>query len=240
MGNAMKHVVPVTLLLTLASAAAACQDDNADVPSADTAIDLTGSDGAVPDSGPGSPDADADASAMPPISDSVDPQIVSTLADAGIALDALPDLTTLKSEPGHARLRAVMKSFTIALGTTCTGCHDNGATSDAGAMPDFAKDTPRKNVARRMWTDFATSLQKKDGSAIYCDTCHQGRVTFLDRSNIPALRAWMKTNFVDDLDRKDGSVERCPSCHGMPFNGQFLADWRLGTSATAPTDAGTD
>jgi hypothetical protein len=169
------------------------------------------------------PDAHAP---MPPIASGVSPTIVSTLASAGMTLDALPDLTALKAEPGHLRLRAVMKSFTIALGTNCSGCHVAGAQTGA----DFAIDTPRKNVARKMWSEFVGRLQTSAGAPIFCDTCHQGRVTFLDRSDSRALRGWMKTNFVEGLEQKDGSGQGCATCHGNPFDGEFLSGWEHPTS----------
>ena len=202
------------IVLGLAAAAQACQG-------------ATSSDAAQQ----GAADTVEAGTAMPPIAGSTDPRIVSTLAAAGMSVDNLPDLTTLKNEPDHTRLHAVMKSFTIALGTDCSGCHIANATTGA----DFAVDTPRKNVARRMWSTFLGGLERKDGSAIYCDTCHQGKVTFLDRSDHHVLAGWMKTNFVQSLARRDGAQHDCSTCHGDPFKGNFLDDWEQG-----PADAGQD
>lgn len=204
----MRLVRSSSLLLPLivvgAAALAACAQEASTDATAESAL--------------AAPDAHAP---MMPIATGVAPTIVSTLASAGMTLDNLPDLTTLKAEPGHLRLRAVMKSFTIALGTNCSGCHVAGAQTGA----DFAVDTPRKNVARKMWSEFVGRLQTSAGAPIFCDTCHQGRVTFLDRSDSRALRGWMKTNFVEHLEQKDGSTQGCATCHGDPFDGEFLSKW---------------
>lgn len=206
----MTRIGSLGLLLGLAAIAAACQNERGEDSAAEAATQDTG--------------RETDAARTPTaVADGVDPRIASALAAAGVTLDDLPDLTTLKNEPGHVRLRAVMKSFTIALGTTCSGCHVQGATTGA----QFAIDTPRKKVARKMWSSFVATLKTSQGNPIYCDTCHQGRMTFLDRSDMPSLRGWMKTNFVDHLARKDGAQHACATCHGRPFQGAILDAWRI-------------
>ena len=160
-------------------------------------------------------------SSTPALAGTVAPEIVSTLRGAGFELDALPELESLH-ETGHPRMRAIMKTFTIALGTTCDGCHIANAESDE----DFRVDTPRKKVARQMYARFVGELQKKGGGAIYCDTCHQGSIKFLDRSNDDALASWMQDNLVDRLERKDGNDHACATCHGEPFAGPMLGAWR--------------
>jgi hypothetical protein len=137
------------------------------------------------------------------------------LQAAGLDLHDLPSLDKLTP----SQLQTVMKSFTTALGISCTGCH---------AQHDFAAATPQKNVARRMWTDFLGRLQFADGTPLYCDSCHQGKQTFLDRSDPTALTAWMKLAFVDPLQRKDGQPHACSTCHGDPFNPEFLSTWEKG------------
>ena len=183
-------LLSLTIALGLAAAGAACSvstPGSEDQPAADTT--------AATDGG---------AAAMPPLEGAINPQIVSTLAAAGMTVDDLPaNLDDVANDPNHAKLHAVMKTFTIALGVDCTrSCY---ATADGG-MPDFEANTPKKNVARKMWSNFVGQLKKADGSAIYCDTCHQGTMEFLDRSNDRALGTWMKTNFVGgSLARKDGT-----------------------------------
>ena len=141
--------------------------------------------------------------------------LAGQLQTAGLDLHALPSLDTLTPK----QLHTVMESFTKALGVSCTGCH---------VQNDFAAATPRKNVARRMWTDILGRLQLADGAPLYCDSCHQGNTTFLDRSDGAALQAWMQTAFVDGLKRKDGQAQACGTCHGTPFVPGFLSTWETG------------
>lgn len=164
----------------------------------------------------------ATATAMPSLRREVDPTIVAALREEGLTIATLPaDLDELH-EPGHARMRAVMKTFTIALGTTCDGCHVKGAETDE----ELRVDTPRKRVAKKMWTRFVMGLEQRDGRPLYCDGCHQGKMTFLDRSDRDFLATWMKANFVDALDRKDGKEHGCATCHGEVAGTPFLDGWR--------------
>jgi hypothetical protein len=214
-------VFSLTVALGLAAAAAACSAST-------SAGESSASADTTADAGVATP--------MPPIETAVNPQIVATLAAAGLTVDNLPaDLDAIKNDPNHAKLHAVMKSFTIALGVGCDGCH---VKTDAGPMGmDFDAATPRKNVAKKMWSEFVAKLSKKDGSAIYCDTCHEGKAVFLDRVTPHAIGPWMKANFVAGLERKDGTPQECNACHGDPFNGSFLDQWELGDPPAA--DAGT-
>jgi hypothetical protein len=161
----------------------------------------------------------------PPLESEVSAEIVSTLRGAGFTLTTLPRNLDELHEPGHARMRAVMKTFTVALGTTCDGCHVKGSTAES-SDEEMRVDTPRKEVARKMWTRFVVALQRTDGTAIYCDTCHQGKMTFLDRTDNEALATWMQANFVDGLVRKDRATQACGTCHGEDGNGAFLDAWR--------------
>lgn len=62
------------------------------------------------------------------------------------------------------RLTQIMTAFTKALGVECTYCHTS----------DFDEDTPRKQIARFMMTQFSQGLVKQDGSIVGCNDCHQG------------------------------------------------------------------
>lgn len=64
---------------------------------------------------------------------------------------ALPPLEAL--EPGPKQ--KVMRTFTTALGIPCLGCH---------AESDFAAETQRKRVAKRMWNELVRVLQMSDGA----------------------------------------------------------------------------
>jgi nitrate/TMAO reductase-like tetraheme cytochrome c subunit len=62
------------------------------------------------------------------------------------------------------RLMQVMTAFTKALGVECNYCH----------TADFDEDTPRKQIARFMMTEFSQGLVKKDGGPVNCSGCHEG------------------------------------------------------------------
>ena len=113
------------------------------------------------------------------------------------------------------QLRGVMKLLARSLGGKCADCHTEG---------DFAAQTRRKKIATKMWDEFAAKLTTADGAPMFCDSCHQGRIVQLDRTDKKALAKWMEVSFVDGLKRKDGKSEECESCHvGMEMH--FLADW---------------
>jgi hypothetical protein len=57
-----------------------------------------------------------------------------------------------------------MNGIAKALGVECNYCHTD----------DFDDDTPRKQIARFMMTEFSRGLVKKDGSAVTCNDCQQG------------------------------------------------------------------
>ena len=163
---------------------------------------------------------------MPPPS-TTHPLAASTLAPnlqaMGINLHDLPALYEIKQDKD--KLHAVMQSFTKALGVPCGTCHME-KDNDAGL--DFAAETPEKNVAKAMWDRFVGGLATVDGTPLYCDSCHQGSLKFLDRSNDGALGVWMRENFVHKLKRDDGQDHNCSTCHGSPFDPHFLTGWRDG------------
>lgn len=75
----------------------------------------------------------------------------------------VPGRQILKGLPDE-RLTQVMTAFTKALGAECTYCHTS----------DFDEETPRRQIARFMMTQFSQGLVKQDGSAVGCNDCHQG------------------------------------------------------------------
>jgi len=102
-----------------------------------------------------------------------------------------------------------MKYVSAALGVTCDHCHD---------VTDFAGPTANKRIANHMAERFTSAFQLHDGTTLTCATCHQGRATFLDRSDQEALERWMQVNFVDKLRFKGGGAVTCDSCHfGMRY-----------------------
>ena len=137
-------------------------------------------------------------------------------------------------ETSEAQRAAVMETFTRALGVGCRECHGD----------DYTAETPNVRIARQMWDRFVRGLGRRDGGALYCDSCHAGRATFLDRSDARvdgALGHWMQASYVAPLVRRDGAPHDCATCHGVPFVGGFLADWAAGDDlpdAAAAADLG--
>jgi nitrate/TMAO reductase-like tetraheme cytochrome c subunit len=76
----------------------------------------------------------------------------------------LPDRQVLKGMP-EERVTQVMKAISKSLGVECNYCHTD----------DFDEDTPRKQIARYMMTEYSQGLLKNDGGAVGCNDCHQGR-----------------------------------------------------------------
>ena len=146
------------------------------------------------------------------------PLVASSQGDnlKGIGLDpnALPTLDQLSPE----QLRKVMGTFTKSLGVDCKFCH-KGA--------DFAAPTEHKKIAERMWNEWVHGVKLKSGSAetpMYCDSCHQGRAEFLDKTSHEELAKWMKAEFVGRMDR-GAEATSCKTCHGEPFDPAFLEKW---------------
>jgi hypothetical protein len=133
------------------------------------------------------------------------------LAALGLDATRLPPIEKLEPKA----LRGVMKLMARSLGIKCADCHQEG---------DFAASTRRKKIASRMWNEFTVKLAMSDGSALFCDSCHQGRVQQLDRGDKKALSQWMDDNFVAKLARKDGQAHECETCH-VDMNMRFLSDW---------------
>lgn len=115
------------------------------------------------------------------------------------------------------KLLAVMQTFTKALGVGCTDCHRE---------EDFHAETPRRRVARHMWDEMVRVLAAEDGSPVYCDSCHQGKLFVLDRKDKSALASYMDEVMVGKLKRADGKDHDCGTCHGDPPDFEFLDDWR--------------
>jgi hypothetical protein len=136
----------------------------------------------------------------------------------------IADLQALDLDPTHLppiakidpkQLRGVMKLFARSLGARCADCHEEG---------DFGAPTPRKRIAAKMWDEFVAKLAFADGGAVFCDSCHQGAMKELDRSDKKALAQWMDANFVAKLKRKDARDEECESCH-VDMDMHFLNKW---------------
>lgn len=133
-----------------------------------------------------------------------DSALLAELEKVGLKSTSLPKLEELS-----ARQRLpVMEAFSKALGVKCTGCHVSSQ--------DLAAPTRNKQIAERMWDDFVVPL-RLDGKPIFCDSCHQGSTTILQRSDHAAVSAYMKHEFVGKLSRAGGAATSCETCHGTPF-----------------------
>ncbi len=129
----------------------------------------------------------------------------------GLDMAHLPPLAMLEPRV----LRKLMPLFTKSLGVTCNGCHAD----------DIRASTPRKKVAEKMWNEFVVKLETTDQGPIFCDSCHQGRIPQLDRSDHEALSRWMDVTFTKGLSRRDGRENTCGTCHGDPRDDHFLSTW---------------
>lgn len=150
------------------------------------------------------PDAGATADTGPPAT-----AMAGALAAVGLDVASLPPL----AEASAAQRDAIMETFTRALGVGCGECHDD----------DVRVETPNVRIARKMWDRLVRGLARRDGGALYCDSCHAGRATFLERDS--ALGPFMQASYVTPLERRDGATHDCSTCHGSPFVGGFLDDW---------------
>jgi hypothetical protein len=126
------------------------------------------------------------------------------IAALGLDTKGLPSLA--KMDPKV--LRKLMKTFTRALGAKCGDCHNE---------QDFAAPTENKKIADGMWDHFVRDMTAGDGGPVYCDSCHQGRMKMLDRTNKKLLSKWMEDNYVGKLQGKGGKANECGTCHGDPF-----------------------
>lgn len=136
------------------------------------------------------------------------------LKELGLDVKSLPPLNKIPPD----KIRKVMNTFTKALGTQCTGCHDGD---------DFKKATPNKKVAARMWNEFVRGYAMEGGGAVYCDSCHGGKMTFLVRDpGLKELSKWMDENMVGKLKKPNGQAHSCETCHGDPIEGKFLHNWK--------------
>jgi hypothetical protein len=138
------------------------------------------------------------------------------LKELGLDVKNLPPLNKIPPD----KIRKVMGTFTKALGTQCTGCHDGD---------DFKKATPNKKLASRMWNEFVRGYTMEGGGAVYCDSCHSGKTTFLVRDpGLKELSKWMDENFVSKMKKTSppGAAHSCETCHGDPIEGKFLHNWK--------------
>lgn len=136
------------------------------------------------------------------------------LRAAGLDPKDLPPLETLDR---GTKLK-VMRTFTESLGVACVDCH---------AGLDFAADTRRKRVAKRMWNELTRVVALEEGGEpAYCDSCHQGDLFVLDRRDRAKVAVFMSEVYDQKLKRTDDRPHDCATCHGDPPDMSFLTKWR--------------
>lgn len=196
--------------------------------------------------GPGSASASSaatapSASAAPSVAASIAPSASSASAAPAPGHMKLPvgsqmaqDLTAIGLDPKNLpamsklepdKLRKVMKLISRSLGVPCSGCH----------LEDPSAATPRKRVAEKMWDEYVRGFTLADGAPLFCDSCHQGAVVILDRTDKKALGKWMEAAFVDKLRARpikgqSGPPDEleCATCHGEEHEMHFVDLWKQG------------
>lgn len=124
------------------------------------------------------------------------------LAALGVDVAKAPDLAKLPA----AQKKKLMPLLKEALGyASCDGCH---------AGSDYAADTRNKRITSAMWKSFLGPLRDERGDALFCDSCHQGNATFLQRDDRDDVTAFMEEQYEHHLKRADGTPNGCGSCHG--------------------------
>jgi hypothetical protein len=103
----------------------------------------------------------------------------------------------------------IMTDTARALGVGCEYCHVSG---------DFARSTPKKEVANWMATKLVPSLRRRDGAAIKCADCHasEGRgvakILGEPRRHDRSVE-WMTTVLSERFETSQGTPLYCRTCH---------------------------
>jgi hypothetical protein len=171
----------------------------------------------APATGPASTGTVAPAGSGAPAAASNNKPVTATafakdLADVGLDPKALPPLNKLNKD----QLKKVMATFSKSLGWECKDCH---------GTKNFEAPHPMKKVAEHMWNDYLRGLSHSAGP-LYCDSCHQGKAKYLDRSDKKALAGWMDAELTKKMKRVDGKEHSCATCHGDPFDPDFLDKYK--------------
>jgi nitrate/TMAO reductase-like tetraheme cytochrome c subunit len=122
------------------------------------------------------------------------PNFLRTRPFENVMGKASTGLQVLKGLP-EERLTQIMTAFTKALGVDCAYCHKGD---------DFDTDTPRKQIARFMMTEFSQALVKKDGSPVSCSDCHQGHARPLAVLSFPHREGARPTPGAGEPPKKPG------------------------------------
>lgn len=135
--------------------------------------------------------------------------LLAKLEAAGLDPRALPKIEKLTKK----NRIPVMEAMAEALGVECTGCH--------AGKDDFEAETEHKQIARHMWNDIV-AVARLDQGPLFCDSCHQGSMHVLDRTNMDEVKAYMKAQFAGRLTTTAGAEVTCANCHGKPFEPEIF------------------
>lgn len=149
---------------------------------------------------------------------------------------AKPYSGVLKRARCQAEVLTIMQGVAKALGVDCTHCHD---------AVDYAKSTPKKDVANWMASELMPRLAKRDGGTITCADCHaddgRGKAKILGapRTRQRAVE-WMTVRLVERFAAAAGGPLYCATCHvrrlGDPgFDGRVILTDHLPPLPPAPS-----
>ena len=109
-----------------------------------------------------------------------------------------------------------MKKIANSLGVKCTHCH---LQKTPEGKVDYGAPSPLKATAIHMKLHFVDSLRTSQGKALDCQTCHQGRATFVPRDVEGAKPSEMSKRMSRrDIFKRMKQIEKalgvtCDYCH---------------------------
>jgi len=102
--------------------------------------------------------------------------LLFTFAGSAVADDAPSRAGAIVKGKDEDAVADIMKTFNKALKVKCNFCH----VREDGKF-NYKKWTKHKRVALHMHTEYVAKLKNAEGGSINCNTCHQGRKTFLKK-----------------------------------------------------------
>jgi hypothetical protein len=165
------------------------------------------------------------------------PRVDPCVGDAGA--DPLGFQGLLRDARCQAEVVEIMTETARALGVTCDYCHERG---------DFARSTPKKEVANWMATKLSPSLRRRDGAAVSCADCHasegRGVAKILGEPRHQGRSVeWMTTVLSERFETALGTPLYCRTCHLENLGQAGFAKTVILTEhlpARAPPATGTD
>jgi hypothetical protein len=144
-------------------------------------------------------------------------EMLAKVNKLGIDVTKTPDLSKIPL----GKKKKLMPLFQKSLGMkACTGCHVEG---------DFKAETKNIKIARGMWNNYVAKLRMNDGSALFCDSCHDGNEHMIPRGDDDAVQKFMTEQYEGELTRADGEEHSCSTCHTDVFEAKIFKDvWGIG------------